>query len=1058
MPGYSVNGGLPGLGLCYSTALEENLEFSDQGPMRNRLLVTTALLTLTTCGPAPIARPASPGTPWSIQIADTMNAPPSQDGVRFKVDKSRREDIPVRLTASDGTGLELKSYQAKAVLHGPLAFTEVHLTFRNPQERVLEGRFEITLPEGAALSRLAMKNQKGWQEAEVVELQKARQAYEDFLHRRQDPALLEKQAGNQFQARIFPIPAGGDKELILSYSQELTSQQDYLLPLGGLPAVPQLSVEASVWSDSSHPSQKLHYTLKDEAPRGDLTIVRGTSAKGLVNGDFTLVAVTPQAKVGAVELQDLVVLVDTSASRAAGYKAQIDKLERVLLNLAQQRPQTRVSIAAFDQAVVPLYHGPLKNCQEAFRRLRSRRPLGATDLTSALRWAGHQHGYKRLLLVTDGVTTSGGAKLARVEGLERVDALMVGGIRDSQALRDLVFHRQHQSGLVLDGDGAAADLARSLLRKPLSGVKVSVQDAQWVWPEVLDGVEPGQERLVYAKLNKTQQELRVSLSGPLKEEIRVPLTPVTGPMLPRASVAAQLQRLNAQRLRLAGKDREQVARQMVALSTENRVVCDVTGLLVLETEADYARFGIDRLALKDILTVGQDGVELLHRQQVVTEDQAKNPPPPVIHKKLAKQNAETDQDAARSSGKDDRVSSAGAAAPASPLARPMDVSARDEKEKAEALPPAANAPAPRTAGSVSTSAPEPRPQISASHSERRQVHRIAAGPARHGGGASAGRPTQRPDIEEADKSEGAPALTGKLLEIDHKLKAGQNRQALDEALEWQRKQPGDVLALVGLGQAYEAMGHRQEAGRAYGSIIDLYPGRADLRRFAGCRLEALGKEGQGLACDTFGKALEQRPDHPSSYRMRAYALLRSGRFAEAFETLEKGTKQAYPAGRFAGCAQILREDLALVGAAWAAKDPSRRPEILKRLAGVGAHWEDTPSTRFVLTWETDANDVDFHIKDSRGGHAYYSAMALPSGGRLYADVTTGYGPECFAIPGKPSAGPYRIFIHYYSRGPMGYGMGKVEIVRHDGKGGLTFEERPYVVMNDQAYVNLGLVK
>ena len=95
--------------------------------------------------------------------------------------------------------------------------------------------------------------------------------------------------------------------------------------------------------------------------------------------------------------------------------------------------------------------------------------------------------------------------------------------------------------------------------------------------------------------------------------------------------------------------------------------------------------------------------------------------------------------------------------------------------------------------------------------------------------------------------------------------------------------------------------------------------------------------------------------------------------------------------------------------------------------------------------------------DSKGGHAFYSNMALPSGGRLYADVTTGYGPECFTIPGKPSAGPYKIFIHYYSRGPMGYGMGKVEIVRHDGKGGLTFDERPYVVMTDRAFVNLGAV-
>src|ERR1019366_30059 len=97
-----------------------------------------------------------------------------------------------------------------------------------------------------AISRLAMKLGSTWQEAEVVELQAAREAYEDFLHHRQDPALMEKQAGNQFQARVFPIPASGEKEIIISYSQELTSKQPYLLPLAGLPKVGELLVSASV--------------------------------------------------------------------------------------------------------------------------------------------------------------------------------------------------------------------------------------------------------------------------------------------------------------------------------------------------------------------------------------------------------------------------------------------------------------------------------------------------------------------------------------------------------------------------------------------------------------------------------------------------------------------------------------------------------------------------------------------------------------------------------------------------------------------------------------------
>ena len=135
-------------------------------------------------------------------------------------------------------------------------------------------------------------------------------------------------------------------------------------------------------------------------------------------------------------------------------------------------------------------------------------------------------------------------------------------------------------------------------------------------------------------------------------------------------------------------------------------------------------------------------------------------------------------------------------------------------------------------------------------------------------------------------------------------------------------------------------------------------------------------------------------------------------------------------------------------------------DMLAALAAANVTPDTTPTLRFVLNWETDANDVDFHIYDGKGGHAYYSQKQLPTGGALYADVTTGYGPECFTIPLPPGARtyPYKLQAHYYSRGPMGYGMGKLSVIEHDGNGGLTFDERPFVAMNDHAFVNLGVVK
>ena len=187
------------------------------------------------------------------------------------------------------------------------------------------------------------------------------------------------------------------------------------------------------------------------------------------------------------------------------------------------------------------------------------------------------------------------------------------------------------------------------------------------------------------------------------------------------------------------------------------------------------------------------------------------------------------------------------------------------------------------------------------------------------------------------------------------------------------------------------------------------------------------------------------------------AVVRLGRYEEALETLLEGIGSRRARDRFPGVDRILQEDAQLVAAALVAADPKSRGKVEALLSPLGLQIDDRRSMRFVLTWETDANDVDFHIFDKRYNHAYYSRRGLATGGELYADITTGYGPECFTIH-DPGAYPYLLKAHYYRRGPMGYGAGKLQIIRHDGKGRLGFEDRPFVIMADGAYVDLGTVR
>jgi len=71
-----------------------------------------------------------------------------------------------------------------------------------------------------------------------------------------------------------------------------------------------------------------------------------------------------------------------------------------------------------------------------------------------------------------------------------------------------------------------------------------------------------------------------------------------------------------------------------------------------------------------------------------------------------------------------------------------------------------------------------------------------------------------------------------------------------------------------------------------------------------------------------------------------------------------------------------------------------------------------PELRVVLSWDTDATDVDLHVVSPSGEHTWYGNRVTPSGGALDVDVTTGFGPEIFAHP-KPQPGAWQVWVNYY---------------------------------------------
>lgn len=66
-----------------------------------------------------------------------------------------------------------------------------------------------------------------------------------------------------------------------------------------------------------------------------------------------------------------------------------------------------------------------------------------------------------------------------------------------------------------------------------------------------------------------------------------------------------------------------------------------------------------------------------------------------------------------------------------------------------------------------------------------------------------------------------------------------------------------------------------------------------------------------------------------------------------------------------------------------------------------------------LTWETDGNDVDLHVYDPQGNHAWYSSLGGIPGGNLDLDDTNGFGPETFTME-QATPGTYTVKVRYYS--------------------------------------------
>ncbi|GMV79796.1 MAG: hypothetical protein AMXMBFR7_09800 [Planctomycetota bacterium] len=1029
---------------------------------------------------------------------------------------------PVSLSNPDGQEMDLLRYDLRLAVHGPLALTEMEMVFRNPQDRQMEGRFQYLLPPGATLSRFAKEVDGKLMEGEVVETKRARAVYRQILHTLRDPALLEQDQGNRFSAKVFPIPAKGTVRLLLGYSQCLPLKHDkrkLTIPMAGMPAIQDFSFSAVIragFGSGLHPNSTQGFAVAAEQagalqtlskrqanfkPERDLVLeFQGSGgdpkAQALRAGNFELLSYRPGLawKEGLTAPRDQVWYFDTSASNADTHERRMEAVEK-LLKVVQGSYDT-LDAYAFDLEVAHLttYTDPSKGSNGTPKSipwcLRQRHALGATDLARALKHACDLAKAKaapaQFVFVTDGIATWGatdaGEILKAVDGWpERcsLSVLVLGAKQDAAFLNALVEKTGGRVAGASLGEALDKELQQALseIARPLGATfEFYSEGTAWLYPKRFRDVQPGDELLVFAQLEAGAAPklgvIKRDLRGGVERDEAFTQAPAEAPgfapLLEREAYRACLAHLEAQERDASdAAKKEALRKERIEISVKHRVLCSLTSLLVLETENDYARFGIDRKALAGIMTVGPQGIQALARTEA---DLALRPAPKPAEapKAPAKQGeGRLEQEAlARPEAKGDDAqptapTAAGADEELADLDKSIGTAEGGYTNVNDPSGPGRDAGVTRSGGGAAVNAFSPPPAQGDAPAQAQPPARTAPERTREAAQTAAPADAQRARLAEQDAASNpalvAPAWTqqaqrkigeGDLKGLLAKVQANPlDRMArnslaearvkladwdalLADAFEWLPLDPENPQVFEHLASASAKLGAPEQALRAVTSVAEVAPRNSAYLERAGWLLLVAGQHAH--AETLFRRAIAERDDHANGFRGLALSLWLAGKHEAAAEILETALGKTFD-GRYGDAARVLREELAYVYRAWIAADPAAFKTVPERAKRNKVSLQKWDALRVTLAWETDANDVDLHVVDPKGEECFYSHTQTASGLSLYSDQTQGLGPEVIRTD-KLLPGAYQVGVKYYNPGPMGVSRGVVVVYRSDHSG------------------------
>lgn len=389
-------------------------------------------------------------------------------------------------------------------------------------------------------------------------------------------------------------------------AERLTSAMSAFTPSGDLAieyALDDKATDATAWGYTAPPPP--------EDPKKK-------EADAVGKDPFVAIALRPKLpKWADTKARDHVIVVDSGRTM---FGERFARAKRLAVQLTQEMDRRdRMTVLACDVTCRAMPGGfvapgaPSAHDVDAF--LASVTPDGASDLVGAVRNAGKASGHDkdrdlRVIVLSDGVATAGYRSGSRVasevadaveESKGEVVAVPIGADADTNLLGDLARGGggvvvPYQPGQRLEA--TAIEVLNATYGTALRDVEVVLPEGlRDVAPAVLPPLRAGSETIITARMSGESAKGDVVLKGKVggdpfeaKYPIEVRTTTDAGnAFVPRLFAAARI----ADREREPG---EAGKAELVALSQRFGVPSKFTSLLVLESEAMFTAFGINRAA------------------------------------------------------------------------------------------------------------------------------------------------------------------------------------------------------------------------------------------------------------------------------------------------------------------------------------------------------------------------------------------------------------------------------------------------------------------------------